>query len=128
MIQTLFEILQKPFAQVVLFILLTILFVFIIGPKNADSTWNIAGIVFIGFMLVNAMFICVVPNSWSYFLYSLGFSVLYLLSIAILIPALIKVLKMNGSEESAMIFIFIIYHPAFLLFMLFLKWAYFKIF
>ena len=124
----LFELLQKPFIQVLLFLLLTILAVFIAGPKNADNTWNIAGIVFICFMLVNALLICTVSNSWSYFFYSLLFSVLYLASIAILMPVLIKILKIDGSAESAMIFIFIIYHPVFLLLMLFLKWTYGKFF
>lgn len=128
MTEMIFELLQRPFVQVLLFILLTILSVFISGPKNADNTWVIAGYVFIGFMLVNSILICFASNSWSYFFISLGFSVLYLVSISIIIPAIIKVLKIEGSAESAMIFIFIIYHPVFLLFMLFLKWAYFKLF
>jgi hypothetical protein len=99
-----------------------------IGPKNAENTWNIAGFVFIGFMLINSIFISFTPNSWKYFFYSLGFSVLYLVSISVMIPAFIKILKIEGSAEGAMIFIFIIYHPVLLLFMLFLKWAYFKFF
>lgn len=128
MAETLVEIIQRPYIQATFFILLTILAIFILGPKNADNTWSIAGIVFIGFMLTNSIFICAAHNSLSYFLYSLGFSVLYLICIAVLLPALIKLLKIEGSGESAMVFIFIIYHPAFLLLVLFLKWLYFKIF
>jgi hypothetical protein len=128
MTEMIVELLQKPFIQALFFILITILSVFIIGPKDADSTWVIAGYIFIGFMLVNSILICTVSNSWSYFFYSLGFSALYLVSIGIIISTSIKLLKIEGSAESAMIFIFIIYHPVLLLFMLFLKWVYFKIF
>lgn len=128
MIEMIVELIQKPFVQVLLFILLTILSVFIIGPKTADKTWTVAGLVFIGFMIVNSVLICTSSHSWSYFFYSLGFSVLYLMSVAIIIPALIKLLKIEGSAESSMIFIFIIYHPLLLLLVIFLKWTYFKFF
>jgi len=128
MIKNIFELLQRPFVQVLFFILLTIISVFIIRPKNTDTAWSLAGYVFIGFILLNSVLICTVSNSWSYFFYSLGFSILYLGIIAILIPATIKLLKIEGSGESAMIFIYIIYHPVLLLFMLFLKWGYFKLF
>lgn len=128
MTEIILEFIQKPFVQVLFFILLTLLSIFIIGPKTADKTWTIAGVVFIGFMMVNAVFICTAYNSWSYFFYSVGFSVVYLLSIAVIVPALIKLLKIEGSAESAMIFIFIIYHPLSLLLMVFLKWAYLKLF
>jgi len=128
MTETIIELLQKPYIQALLFILLTILSIVIIAPKNADKTWSIAGFVFIGFMLLNSVLICTVSNSWTYFFYSLGFSVLYLLSIAIIIPSLIKLLKIEGSGESAMIFIWIIYHPILLLVVLSLKWTYGKFF
>ena len=128
MTELIFEILQKPYAQALLFLLLTVLFVFIIGPKSTEHVWSIAGIIFIGFMLVNSMYICFASNSLSYFFYSLLFSILYIGCVAVLLTVLIKLLKTDGSDEGAMIFIFIIYHPAFLLFVLFLKWAYLKMF
>jgi len=128
MTEMIFELLQKPFIQVLAFLLLTIISIVVIGPKNADSTWNIAGIIFIVFMIVNAIVICVVPQHWTYFFYSLGCSILYLISIAVIIPIMTKLFKIEGAGESAMIFIYIIYHPVFLLFMLFLKWVYFKVF
>lgn len=128
MTATIFELLQKPFLQVLLFLLLTILSVFISKPGNADATWVRAGYGFIGFMLVNSILICTVPESWSYFFYSLGFSVAYFLCVGILVSVIIKILKLEGTEESAMIFLFIIYHPVFLLVMLFFKWVYFKLF
>ncbi|ABG59098.1 hypothetical protein [Cytophaga hutchinsonii] len=123
----LFELLKKPFFQVLFFILLTIVCVFIIRPKNTDKTWTLAGIIFIGFMLVNAVMICYAVTGWAYFFYSLLFAILYLCSISIILPALIKLLKIEGTDESAMVFIFIMYHPVCLLLMLFLKWAYLTI-
>ncbi len=128
MAEALFELLQKPFVQFLLFIPLTILAVLVFGSKNTESTWTVAGFVFIGFVVLNSIFIFFATNHWSYFLYSLGFSVLYLTTIAILLPLLIKILKIEGSGESAMVFIFIIYHPVCLLLLMFLKWVYLKIF
>ena len=122
------ELLQKPFIQVLVFLLLTIISISIIGPKNTENTWNVAGIIFIVFMIVNAIVICFAAHHWTYFFYSLGCSVLYLISIAVIIPIMTKLLKIEGAGESAMIFIYIIYHPVFLLFMLFLKWVYVKVF
>lgn len=125
---TIFELLQKPFVQLLLAMLLTILFISILGPKNTDHTWNIAGLVYIGFMIINSILICTVSNSWRYFFYSLGFSIVYLVCISMIVPAITKFLKIEGSAESAMIFISFIYHPVLLLAMIFLKWAYLKFF
>jgi len=122
------ELIQRPIFQVLLFLLLTIASIFIIGPKSADKTWIIAGLFFIAFILLNSVMIFIVPNNWSYFFYSIGLSILYLICISFIIPATIKLLKIEGSGESAMVFLFIIYHPVFLLCMLFLKWVYFKLF
>lgn len=125
---TIFELLQKPFVQLLLAMLLTILFISILGPKNTDHTWNIAGLVYIGFMIINSILICTVSNSWRYLIYSLGFSIVYLVCISMIVPAITKFLKIEGSAESAMIFISFIYHPVLLLAMIFLKWAYLKFF
>gem|GEM_PF-1115250 len=122
------ELIQKPFVQVISFIILTILVICIIGPKNTDNTWSLAGYFFFGFMLLNSVLLWNVSNSWSYFFYSLGFSILYLVSISVIIPGIIKIAKIDGSAESAMIFIYIIYHPVLLLVVLFAKWAYLKLF
>ncbi len=124
MIDILVEPIKGPFVQMLVFVSLTVLSVFIIKPKSTDKAWSRAGIVFTGFMLVNSAVLWFASNAWSYFFYSLGFSVLYLVSMAILLPALIKGLKIQGSAESAMVFIFIIYHPLLLLAVLFFKWIY----
>jgi hypothetical protein len=123
-----FELLQKPFVQVLSFITLTILSIAIVGPKNTENTWLMAGYFFIGFMLVNSVLILFATNSWSYLFYSLLFSVLYLVGVSIVISTIGKILKIEGSGESAMIFLVAIYHPVLLLAMMFLKWSYLKLF
>ena len=128
MAETFAALLQKPFIQAAFFLLLTIPSILIIGPKTADKAWLIAGLVFIGFMLTNALYIAFISDTWRYFFYSLGGSVVYLCVIAVLMPALLKALSIEGSAESAMVFISIIYHPVFLLLVVFLKWAYVKAF
>jgi hypothetical protein len=126
--ESIFELIQKPFIQFLISISLTILLILFIGNKSAEKTWTLAGLFFIGFIVINSIIICTIPNTWTYFFYSLGFSVLYLICVAVLIPFLIKKMNIEGSGESGMIFIFIIYHPLFLLFVLFLKWLYLKVF
>ncbi len=124
MTPTLYELIQKPYAQVLFGLILTTLSIFVIRPKNPDRTWARAGIVYIGFILTNSLLLFIIEDSWTYILCSLGFSVLYLFLIAMLIPATLKILKLEGSAESAMVFIFIIYHPVLMVMVLFLKWIY----
>ncbi|MEQ8417104.1 MAG: hypothetical protein RIB71_21660 [Imperialibacter sp.] len=125
---TLFEWFQKPLYQLLFFIPLTFIVLVLVRPVKADNAWVISGIVYGCFLVVNTVLIGFADKPWYYFLISLGFSILYLITIGVLIPALIKVMKMEGSGESAMIFLLIIYHPLALMLMMFLKWAYFKVF
>ncbi|MDF2454770.1 MAG: hypothetical protein K0R51_763 [Cytophagaceae bacterium] len=124
MIETIVEPVKGPLIQALTFILLTVLAIFVFRPENTDKGWSLAGMVFIGFMAVNSVLLWLASDTWTYFFYSLGFSVLYLVCIAILLPALLKGLNIQGSAESAMVFIFIIYHPILLLVVLFSKWVY----
>lgn len=124
MMAFIYELFQKPGIQLLFFILLTIVVVLVIKPENSDKAWSIAGYIYLSYMLINTILICTVPDHWNYFFYSLGFSVLYLLCISPLVPALIKILKIEGPEDNAMMFIYILYHPVLLLFALLLKWAY----
>lgn len=128
MVEMMFNLLQRPFVQASAGVVLSLLAVFIIRPKTADKTWLIAGLLFIGFMLVNSAFMIMAPHPWIYFFSSLGCSALYLLAIGIVLPALVKILNIEGSGESAMVFIFILYHPVGLLLVLFLKWLYLTLF
>ena len=113
---------RQPLYQVALFLVITLITVPFLSPKNANAIWNTAGILYIGFILTNAVLFWFADGTWSYVLISLGYSLLYILVAGVLVSSLIRVLKIPGSGESAGIFIFIIYHPLILLFIVFLKW------
>jgi hypothetical protein len=69
-----------------------------------------------------------IVNIWPYFFISLLCSVGYLLVVSFLAPLLIQLQRAEGSGESAMIFLVIIYHPFILLLMFLAKWMYLKLF
>ena len=75
-------------------------------------------------MLLNAILAFFADDIWSYFFISLGISILYLCVTALTANILLKVLKLSGSQESAMIFMVVIFHPVALLLSIFLKWAF----
>jgi cation transporter-like permease len=77
---------------------------------------------YIAFILTNAVFLLFEDSTWTYFFISLASSLLYILVAGSLVSLLIRVLKIRGSGESAMIFVSIIYHPVILLLMIFVKW------
>lgn len=113
---------QKPAYQALVFLLLTPILVLVIQPKSADNTWRIAAYIFFGFLSVNAVLLWFNDSPWRYFFYSIGFSVGYLLVIAIMMRGLLSILKLKSSEESAMAFLVIIYHPFALLLVMAAKW------
>ena len=122
------EYIGRPSFQVAFFILLSLVIVPIARPKNADSVWSIAGVVYAVFIGVNSVLTLFVQQVWSYFLYSMLFSCVYLIATALTIPAYIKITKTQGSNEGAMVFLVAIYHPLASLLVIFLQWAYSKIF
>jgi hypothetical protein len=115
-------LIQKPAYQALLFSLLTPIFIFVIQPKSADKAWVIAVCIFVLFLIVNAGLLWFNDSPWRYFFYSIGFTVGYLLLIAIIMPALLKVMRLDGSGESAMAFLVLIYQPFALLLVMFAKW------
>ncbi len=119
-----FELIQKPGYQVLLFVCTTILLTLITRPRSSDKIWVVAGLLYFLFILTNAIFVFNESEVWSYFFISLGFSFLYLLVIAVTVKVLIKVLKRKGEEESAMIFLIVIFHPILLLVSIFLGWIF----
>jgi hypothetical protein len=119
---------QKPLYQALLFTGVTLLLFIIIRPQKTETLWTIAGAVYGLFILTNTIALCFEANVWSYFLYSMLFTVLYLLIAGVMVSAFSSMLKAEGSGESSMIFLVIIYHPFLLLLTIFLKWVYFKIF
>lgn len=125
--EIIFATLQKPHYQALLLLLITIPILLLSSPKNADSAWFIAGYCYLGFIVLNIVVQWFSESQWQYFFYSIVFSIAYILAIAVMVPVLIKLLKLEGSGESAMAFLFIIYHPVGLLIVMFAKWIYFKV-
>ena len=123
----LFQLIQKPTYQGLLFVIFTLILAFVLRPRNADHAWVICGLVYGVFILTNSILAFYTISIWQYFFISIGISLLYLLVIALVVKILINSLKLEGPEESAMIFIIIIFHPVALLFSIFLKWVFLKI-
>lgn len=113
---------QKPAYQALLFLALTPLLILVSRPRSTDKAWVIAGSVFVLFLIVNAALLWFADSPWRYFFYSIGFAIGYILIIAILMPGLLRVLKLEGSGESAMIFLILIYQPFAMLLVMLVKW------
>jgi hypothetical protein len=119
---TVYLLIQKPAYQALLFLLLTPVLILVIQPRSADMAWTIATIIFVLFLIVNAGMLWFDDKPWRYFLYSIGFSVAYLLIIAHIIEGLLKLMRLDDSGESAMAFLVIIYQPFALLLVMLAKW------
>ena len=92
------------------------------SPKSAETAWVIAASTFGFFLIVNAGLLWFDDRPWRYFFYSIGFAAGYLLITAIIMPGLVKALKVEKSEESAMAFLILIYQPFALLLVMLTKW------
>ena len=129
MVNDLMSIVYKPLYQWLIFIGLAFILIFIIlRPKKEDSVWVIAAGTYLAFILINSIFIWTAESTWSYFLSSLFFSLLYLMAVNFLVQLYSQQANTEGSGESSMIFLVIIYHPFSLLLVIFIKWIYFKFF
>ncbi len=115
-------LIQKPAYQALLFLVLTPILIFVVQPKSVDSAWLIAVYAFVLFLIVNAGLLWFSDSPWRYFFYSIGFSVVYILIIAVMMPGLLKILQLKGSGESAMAFLLLIYQPFALLLVMVAKW------
>lgn len=116
------HLLRQPLYQLVLFLLITLISIPFLSAKSANAVWNVAGVLYIGFIFMNAVIFWFEDSIWSYFFISMAFSLLYILVAGILVSLLIGALKIVGSGESATIFVFVIYHPVILLLVMLLKW------
>jgi hypothetical protein len=76
----------------------------------------------VAFLLVNAGILWFDESPWRYFFYSIGAALGYILIIAVVMPGLLKILRLKSPEESAMAFLIVIYQPIALLFVMFAKW------
>lgn len=119
---TYFSFAQKPVYQALFFLLITPVAILILRPANVDKAWVIALCTFVMFLIVNAAFIWFAERHWQYFFYSIGLAVGYVLLVSIFIPALIRLLRLEGSGESAMAFLVLMYQPFALLLVMFAKW------
>jgi hypothetical protein len=119
---------QKPAYQALLFLVLTPVLIFAIRPKSADTAWLIAAGTFALFLIVNAGLLWPNDSPWRYFFYSICFAVGYLLLVAIIMPPLLRALKLDSSGESAMAFLILIYQPFALLLVMLVKWIVIKCF
>lgn len=119
-------LIQKPAYQALLFLALTPILIFVIQPNSADKAWLIAVYTFVLFLLINAGLLWVADSPWRYFFYSIGCALGYVLVIAIMMPGLLSVLRLKGSEESAMAFLMLIYQPVALLLVMLVKWIVIK--
>lgn len=113
---------QKPGCQALLFLLLTPIVIIVMQPKSADMAWLIAASIFGLFLVVNAGLLWFDDSPWRYFFYSICFALGYLLFIAIIMRGLLRVLQLESSEESAMVFLILIYQPFALLLVMLAKW------
>ena len=118
----LYLLIQKPIYQAILFLVLTPLVIFILQPKSADAAWLIAVYAFVLFLIVNAGLLWFTDSPWHYFFYSMGVAIAYVIIIAVIMPGLIKILKLKSPEESAMAFLIVIYQPFALLLVMLVKW------
>jgi hypothetical protein len=117
-----YALIQKPFYQTLIFLLLTPIVIFLMQPKTADKAWAIAAFVFAVYLLFNAVMLWFDDRSWRYFFISIGFAVGYLGIVALIMSGLVKVLQLKGSGESAMAFLVMMYQPVALLLVMFAKW------
>lgn len=117
------EFLSKPYGLAIGF-LVVMLFIFVLlRPKNPNTLYTIAGVLYVIFILANSVMIFFAENTWSYFFISLLFSLLYLFAVELLTSTYIRIARADGSGESAMIFLVIIYHPFVLLLAILVKWV-----
>ncbi|RAJ08949.1 hypothetical protein LV92_03167 [Arenibacter echinorum] len=115
---------SSPLYLTIGFLLLTVLSLLIFGKDQAESLWNIGGIVFGCYIIFSSILVLFIDAGWGYFFRILGYSILYLILSGILIQIIIQVRQIPGSNESAMIFLIIMFHPILLLFLKFIKWLF----
>jgi hypothetical protein len=113
---------QNPAYQALLFVLLTPIVILTTKPKTADRAWMLAIYLFAGFLALNTALLWWDDSPWHYLFYSLGFSVGYILFVAVMMPVLLKPLRLKSSQESAMAFLIVIYQPLALLLIMLAKW------
>jgi hypothetical protein len=115
MIGILQQISNRPLYQAAFFILIMVLMFLGVRPAKSETLWMMAGATYALFILLNAIMIWFSDSRWTYFFVSLLVSVAYLIVANSLIKGYSNFFKTDGSDESSMIFLVIMYHPVALL-------------
>jgi len=116
--------LHHPFYQFLFMQVLFVLVMIVIRPVQLERVWVMAGVHYISFILLNGVMCWFAEGVWMYFLYSMVFSVLFLLCANGLINLYSNWKSVGGSGESSMIFLVIIYHPFVLLAVMLARWVF----
>jgi len=122
MILVLSEYISKPLYQGLFFLVFTFMILLLTKPSSADKTYTFSGILYGLFILTNTIFLFFTENTWTYFFYSSVFSLIYIFASYLISKIFIRLFNVNGSEESSMIFLAIMYHPPLLLICMFIRW------
>jgi hypothetical protein len=121
---TIEDFVSRPYLQASAFIVVTVLVLTIVRPREADTSYSLSGVIYVVFIVANCVMMFFVPRIWPYFLYSMLSSALYIVVVATVIEIYNRMASATGSGESGMIFLVIIYHPPAALLAIFLKWLY----
>lgn len=106
---------QAPWWQVPLFLVASLLVLVAFRPSSPNGVWTVTGLGYLAFILANSLLVLGSDSPWKYLGVSLLLTLGYLLIAGTLTSAWITLLGMKGPGETAMVFLFIIYHPPVLL-------------
>ena len=117
----------KPQWQAILFIVITAATLVILRSPDAERVWLVTAAGYAGFMVVNSVLIWFATKASRYFVISMLVSVLYIFAARAVILIFESSMELDGSDEAAMIFLIVIYHPVMLLGVMLARWVFTKI-
>jgi hypothetical protein len=116
-------LIHSPFVQAIFFLILIPIVIPVLRPSSTEHIYNTAGILFVLFIVVNTVLLFWSPTPWRYFFISVLAAVLFIMVAYQIAVIFIKyIYKIEGSGESSMIFLVIMYHPPALLIAMLIKW------
>lgn len=109
---SLLHYLEFPWIQALSGLLATIMMIPMVRPRSSDPVYNTGGFIYGVFILVNAGFQFSAARPGIYFLISMVSSVVYIfLSYQICRMYIGRIYRIEGGDESSMVFLMIMYHP-----------------
>ncbi|MFK7740105.1 MAG: hypothetical protein AB8H80_07245 [Planctomycetota bacterium] len=121
-----FAILEDPLPLAVAFASVTLLSL-PLGRRTAGRMWGTAGTVYGCYILTSSLCALLALDILPFAITTLGCSALYMIFVGGVVQVLIKLFKIQGSSEGAMVFLIIIYHPITLLVAAGIRWVYLAI-